>query len=315
MISGARILIAGGTGMIGSALIAELSAGGAIVDVLTRGDTFAPRNSGIRAMVHWEPGVVLEIDPNVQYDIIINLAGYSLSHLPWTSKRRSLILHSRLDATSALIEWMRSSTHPPHTFINASAVGFYGDRGDEVLTEASGHGTGFLADVVAAWEEEASDALTISHAKRPIRVAWLRTGLVLGPSGALSPVRLLTSLGVGGRLGTGNQWWPWVSLRDEVRAIVHVIERGLSGPINLVGPTPATQEEIGRTLAQLMGKPFWLPAPRFAISLLLGVGGRELLLTSQRVSPVVLAASGFRFEHTNAREALNWVLDELATER
>jgi uncharacterized protein (TIGR01777 family) len=209
--------------------------------------------------------------------------------MPWTAQRRADILDSRIAATTTLVEAMARATQRPKTFVSGSAVGFYGSRGDEILTEQSTHGDGFLADVCRAWEDAAFAA------PKGVRVAVIRTGLVVARSGALTPLRLLTRLFVAGPLAGGRAWWPWVSLQDEVRAIVHILNSRLSGPVNVVGPTQATSRTVMRTLASAMKRPFWLPAPGWAIRLLLGRAGNELLLASQRVRPAVLEADGFVF--------------------
>jgi hypothetical protein len=180
-------------------------------------------------------------------------------------------------------------------------VGIYGDRHDETVDEKSARGSGFLADVVDAWEGHASGARC--------RTVFLRTGLVLGDGGALAPLRLATSLFAGARVGTGRQWWPWISLRDEVRAIVHLIDSKLTGPVNLVGPTPARSDDITRELARLLWRPQLFVIPAFAIGLL-GAAGRELLLWSQKVSPTALENDGFRFEHRKVSAALRWAIWE-----
>jgi len=298
-----RYLIAGGTGLIGAALAKRLRERGAFVDVLTRGDTNVVLGDRPEISIHWEPGVILELSVDDYYDAVINLAGESISRIPWTRKRKERILYSRLDATKTLVAWIKQSRTPPTAFINASAVGFYGARGDEDLTEESQPGTGFLAEVVRVWEATATEL------PEETRVAYLRTGVVLSQhGGALAPLRALTKAFLGGPIGSGRQWWPWISLEDEVRAIIHVIDNDISGPVNLVGPTPATSGDAGRALAQKLKRPFWLAAPGFAIRALLGSAGRELLLSSQKISPTVLVNSGFEFTHTTVDEALDAAL-------
>lgn len=288
MASSLSVLIAGGSGLIGRELTAELAEAGHIVHTLTRSAELAATES--RTYV-WNPGVEsLDLDSLGSFDAIINLAGSSISQMPWTTKRRAGIMHSRLASTNTITEAIRASSRPPQVLVNGSAVGFYGDRGDETLTEVSPRGTGFLADVVVAWEAAAKAA------PAGVRVVLLRTGLVLSPTGgALAPLRLLTKLGVSGPLAGGNDWWPWVSLRDEVRAIMHVLSSEIWGPVNIVGPQPEKSATVMRRLAERLNRPFWLPVPGFAISALLGQGGRELLLSSQRIQPTALLADGFTF--------------------
>ena len=288
MAASLSVLIAGGTGLIGRELTAELEAAGHTVHTLTRSAELAATES--RTYV-WNPGVTsLNLDALGTFDAIINLAGSSISQMPWTAKRRAAILHSRLAATNAVTEAIATSTRPPAILLNGSAVGFYGDRGGETLTEVSPRGAGFLPDVVVAWEAAAKAA------PAGVRVVLLRTGLVLSTTGgALGPLRLLTKIGVAGPLAGGNAWWPWISLRDEVRAVIHLLTSDVWGPVNLVGPQPETSGTVMHVLAQRLKRPFWLPAPGFAITALLGQAGRELLLSSQRLQPTVLLADGFTF--------------------
>jgi uncharacterized protein (TIGR01777 family) len=225
-----------------------------------------------------------------------------LSFYLLTARRRADILDSRIAATTTLVEAMTRATKRPTTFVSGSAVGFYGSRGDEILTEQSAHGSGFLADVCLAWEDAAFAA------PKGVRVVVIRTGLVLAGQGALAPLRLLTRLCVAGPLAGGRAWWPWVSLNDEVRAIVHLLTSRLSGPINVVGPAEATSRTVMATLASAMRRPFWLPAPGWAIRLLLGRAGNELLLASQRVHPIALEADGFVFTAPTVAQGIDQAL-------
>lgn len=297
MASSLSVLIAGGSGVIGRELTAELENAGHVVHTLTRSAELAATES--RTYV-WNPGTSpLDLDALGTFDAIINLAGSSISQMPWTAKRRASILHSRLAATNTITEAIATSTRPPQILLNGSAVGFYGNRGTETLTEVSPRGTGFLADVVVAWEAAAKAA------PEGVRVVLLRTGLVLSPTGgALGPLRLLTKLGVAGPLAGGRAWWPWVSLRDEVRAILHVLTSEIWGPVNIVGPQPETSSAVMKTLAERLHRPFWLPAPGFAIIALLGQAGKELLLSSQKIQPNALLADGFTFLDATVASAI-----------
>ena len=305
MASSLSVLIAGGTGLIGRELTAELEAAGHVVHTLTRSHEVAATES--RTYV-WNPEVTaLNLDALGTFDAIINLAGSSISHMPWTAKRRAGILHSRLAATNTITEALATSAHPPKILLNGSAVGFYGDRGTETLTEVSQRGAGFLPDVVVAWEAAAKAA------PEGVRVVLLRTGLVLSPTGgALGPLRLLTQLGVAGPLAGGKAWWPWVSLRDEVRAIIHLLKSEVWGPVNIVGPQPETSGTVMHVLAGRLKRPFWLPAPGFAITALLGQAGRELLLSSQRIQPTTLLADGFTFLDSTVGSAIDSTLPTTA---
>ncbi|MEX2441037.1 MAG: TIGR01777 family oxidoreductase, partial [Pontimonas sp.] len=199
-----------------------------------------------------------------------------------------------------IVRAIKDSPTPPQSLIQASAVGFYGDRGEEELTEDAVAGSGFLAEVTQAWED-ATAALEGSST----RVALARTGLVIAQGGAMAPLRLQTMLGVGGAIGSGRQWWPWISLRDEVGALVFLLEHAeLSGPFNLAGPSPVISREVTQTLAQMMKRPHWLGLPEFAVKLLLGEAGRELLLPSQKVIPHNLTAAGFEFDDQTIEQAL-----------
>lgn len=301
------VVIAGGTGMIGSALTDELIAAGHNVHTLTRS---AEAADVYPTMHYWNPGQepldldALAVTIDSPIDAIVNLAGYSISKMPWTATRKALIMNSRLAATKTVTDALAVAKHTPSILINGSAVGFYGSRGDEELTEESAAGTGFLSDVVHAWEQAAQAA------PKGVRVVLARTGLVIGNGGALAPLRLLTTLCAAGPLAGGRAWWPWISLRDEARAIVHLLTHDVSGPVNLVAPSPATSGTVMNSLATLMKRPYWMPAPGFAISLVLGQAGTELLLSSQKVIPTKLEDSGFVFSDPTIGQALAEALTE-----
>lgn len=289
-------VIAGASGFIGRALVAELVQSGWTVTRLVRGAA-----SGADE-VSWDPrSGTLDTSVVSGAAAVINLSGASISRMPWTRSVRESIVSSRREATTTLVTAINAAKATPDVFLSGSAVGIYGDRGDEAVDEKSPRGTGFLADVVEGWERDASGARC--------RTVFLRTGLVLGDGGALAPLRLATSLFAGARVGSGQQWWPWISLRDEVRAIVHLIDSKLAGPVNLVGPTPARSEDVTRELARLLWRPHLFVIPAFAIGLL-GAAGRELLLWSQNVSPTALEKDGFRFEHRKMSAGLRWAIWE-----
>jgi uncharacterized protein len=292
--SSRRAVIAGASGFIGRALVAELYERGWQVTLLVRHGSREPRE------VEWNP-VTGELSPWIisGADAVINLSGASISQIPWTRTVRESIVASRREATTTLVNAINAAKVTPKVFLSGSAVGIYGDRGDAELTETSARGTGFLADVVDAWEATAS--------KARCRTVYLRTGLVLGNGGALAPLRLATSFFAGARVGSGQQWWPWISHRDEVRAIVHLIDSKLAGAVNLVGPTPARSVEVTRELARIMKRPHLFVIPAFAIGLL-GDAGRELLLASQKIRATALEKDGFVFEHRTVAEALRWVI-------
>jgi uncharacterized protein (TIGR01777 family) len=300
------VLIAGGTGMIGRAVSEELALQGHEAHTLTRSAEVAEAYPTAHL---WDPGSdsldldSIATDAGGPIDVIINLAGSSISKMPWTTARKSDILQSRLESTGELTGAMQRAKKKPPLFLSGSAVGIYGSRSDETLTEKSNRGAGFLADVVDAWEAAAQAA------PRGVKVVTLRTGIVLGPDGgALGPIKLLTKFFVSGPLAGGKQWWPWISLRDEARAIVHLMTAGVTGPVNLVGPNPATANTLMRTLAIQMRRPFLVPAPGFAIRAALGEAGDEILLSSQKVIPATLEDSGFVFDDVTVGQALTSAL-------
>jgi uncharacterized protein (TIGR01777 family) len=292
-----RVLIAGGSGFIGSELVRQLREDKHDVTVLVRRK---PANDN---EVNWAPDAGI-IDSGImeKTDAVINLSGASLGRLPWTAGYRRTILRSRLGATRTLADAMARSTKKPTTFLSGSAVGLYGDRPGERLTEDAPRGPGFLGDVVEQWEKAAQ------LAPLGVRVVTLRTGLVIGAGGSLTPLRALTTIGLGSRLATGGDIWPWISLYDEAAAIRHLLVSKLSGPVNLAGPTQATSDRITRYLAARMHRPYLLTVPQFAITALLQSAGPELLLSSQHVLPDRLLADGFRFRDTTVEQAIDAVV-------
>lgn len=289
-----RILVAGASGFIGSALVERLRGAGHDVVRLVRRRSEAPDE------VSWSPAEgTLDVAEVERADAVIGLSGASLAHLPWTKRYREEILTSRIDATRTLTDAMRAARRPPAVFLSASAVGVYGDRPAELLTEHSAVGTGFLAEVVERWEGQAQ------LAPDETRTVLLRSGIVVGDGGgALQRVAALTKVGLAGRLGTGGQFWPWIALEDEVRAIEYLLDSRLSGPVNLAGPTPATATEITTELAAQLHRPHALVVPERALELALGVAADELLLASQKVRPQRLIDAGFRFAHPTAASAI-----------
>ena len=288
-----RILVAGASGLIGSALVPHLTAGGHTVERLVRR---RPRSADEH---NWAPSAhILDAALLEGVDAVIDLAGASLARLPWTTRYRAELVRSRIDATRTLTEAMSMAAKPPAVLLNASAVGYYGDRPGVRLTEEASRGDGFLADLVDQWERAAS------LAPERTRTVTLRTGLVIARRGAMRPLALLARAGLGGPIGAGGQHWPWISLADEVAAISHLLESDLAGPVNLAGPVPCTSAGVLRMLARELRRPFALPLGERLVLAGLGEAGRELLLSSQKVVPERLLADGFSFRHERAAEAI-----------
>lgn len=285
VMSPTRVVVAGSSGLIGSALVDSLRADGIDVVRLVRR---APQADG---EVEWRPERD-PLDPAVLVDAqaVVNLGGASIGRLPWTKRYREVLLESRIQPTRTLAAALAALGDDAPHFVSASAVGYYGDRPGERLTEQSSVGSTFLAGLCAQWE---AAALAAGPAAR---VALLRTAPVLHPEGVLKPLMLLTKLGVSGPLGRGDQIWPWISLQDEVGAIRHIVAEGIVGPVNLTGPIAASATEIGRELARQLRRPFLVPAPRWALRLGVGRDAADaLLLADADVRPEALTGSGFVF--------------------
>jgi uncharacterized protein (TIGR01777 family) len=293
-----RILVSGASGPIGAALLRALKDQGASVPRLVRNS--ATGND----QIVWDPSRPLSPDSVSGFDAVIHLAGESIVGR-WTDAKKRRILDSRSQGTGHLAEALAKASQPPRVFISASAVGFYGNRGDEILSEDSPSGEGFAAEICRQWE-----AATQPAAKAGIRTAQMRIGVVMSADGGALPEMLTPfRLGLGGRLGNGRQWWTWVSVRDVVGAIQHVQHHeSLSGPVNAVAPNPVTNAEFTRILASVLNRPAVFPMPAFAVRLIFGEMGEELFLGSQRVEPTKLAASGYRFQHPDLKHALKEIL-------
>lgn len=299
-----RIILAGASGLIGRALMASLAADGIETVQLVRRETRGPHER------EWHPETG-ELDAEVLRGAraVVNLSGASIGKLPWTKNYRVEMWASRTQATSTLARAVASLGEGAPAFVSASAVGFYGDRPGETLTEHSGPGDTFLSALCVDWENAATPAI------RHSRVSYLRTAPVLHPEGVLKPLMLLTTLGVSGPLGRGKQAWPWMSLDDEVRAIRHIIDNELEGAFNLTGPTIASANDIGRALARALKRPFLVPAPAWALRLGLGSEAAEgLLLSDARVLPKRLLESGFEFTHITPESAIAAALEKNPSE-
>ena len=282
-----RILVTGATGLIGSALVAALRGAGEQVLRAIRGE---PRDAGD---LRWDAGRGFAAGPPEGLGAVVHLAGEPLAEGWWTPARKAALQGSRVEGTRRLAAALASLTPRPRVMVSGSAIGYYGDRGDETLTEASGPGTGFLAGLAREWEEASRPA-----ADSGIRVVTLRTGLVLSPrGGALARLIPPFRLGLGGPFGHGRMWMSWIGLGDLIGVIRHALARGdLSGPVNAVAPEPVRNAEFARALGRALGRPARLPLPPFALRLMLGAErADQMLLASARAVPERLLASGFRF--------------------
>lgn len=290
-----RVVVSGASGLIGTALVSSLRSDGVEVTTLVR------RPARTRDEVQWTPGEhALDPDVLAGADAVVALGGASVGRLPWTRRYRSQLIASRLTTTRTIATAVSALREDAPAFVSASAVGYYGSAPGQVLTERSPAGQTFLAQLCVRWEREAQQAGP--HAK----VALLRTAPIIHRQGVLKPLIQLTRFGVAGPIGPGTQLWPWISLEDEVRGIRHVLDRGLEGPVNLTGPTRASADEIGRALAARMRRPFWLPAPTWALRLALSAPATDSLLVADAdVRPTALEESGFVFTHQTAREAVD----------
>jgi uncharacterized protein (TIGR01777 family) len=297
-----RIAVTGSSGLIGSRLVPALRADGHEVLRLVRR---TPRAADEH---RWAPQHH-RIDPALLADVdaVVNLAGVGVADRRWSARHKANVLASRLEATTtmsrALAGAVAADPDRERVLLSASAVGFYGDTGDRVVDETAPAGDDFLARVCVQWE-----AATQAAVQAGVRVATLRTGLVLGPGGLLGRMAPLFRLGLGGRLGSGRQYWPWIALDDEVAAIRFLLTAPVSGPVNLTAPTPATNAEFTEALAAVLGRPARLPVPGPALSVALGEFGRVGVLAGQRAVPAKLTAAGFSFSHPDLEDALRAAL-------
>lgn len=290
-----KVLVTGSSGMIGSTLAPFLTTGGHTVIGLRR-------RGSAESGTAWDPSTgVIDAEAIAGADAIVHLAGENIGAGRWTAERKRRIRASRVGPTRALCEQLAKMPNPPRTLVVASAIGLYGDRGEEWLTESSAPGDGFLADVVGEWE-----AATAPATAKGIRVINLRFGIILTPrGGALQRMLLPFKLGLGGVVGSGRQYWSWVDIDDVIGAIHHALmNQSLSGPVNVVSPIPVTNREFTRTLARALSRPAIFPLPAPVARLALGEMADELLLYSARVRPEKLQASSYHFRHPDLEEAL-----------
>ena len=296
-----KIVISGASGLIGTQLVAKLSSSGHEVVRLVRR---SPKSGEIQ----WNPkSGTLDAAALEGTDAVIHLSGAGIGDKRWTSGYRKEILDSRTATTALLATTMASLSRKPSVFLSGSAIGIYGARNDEQLTEVSTHGTGFLAEVCEQWEAAAKPAVDAG-----IRTVYLRTGIVLSPKGgALKKLLPLFKLGVGGKFGNGKQWQSWISIDDEIGAIEHLLTANVSGAVNLTAPNPVTNAEFTKVLASVLKRPAIVPVPTFAPKILLGGELADaLLFTGQRIIPAALNASGYMFKHTTLESAFRSLLSK-----
>jgi uncharacterized protein len=294
-----KVLISGATGLIGSSLAQELRSGGHHVTSLTR-SPIGENN------ISWDPDAGT-VDGSLEgTDAVVHLAGESIAEGRWTVSKKRRIMDSRKKGTRLLAGTIAGLTTPPRVMVSASAVGYYGDRGDEVLREDSRPGSDFLAEVCKAWEAAAEPAREAG-----IRVVHTRFGIVLSlEGGALGTMLPIFKLGGGGRIGRGRQWWSWVAIDDVVGTIHHALENdSAEGPVNVGSPNPMTNAEYTRVLGKVLNRPTVLPVPAPAIRLALGGIADALLLASQRMEPAKLKVTGYRFRHPELEGALRHLLE------
>ncbi len=296
-----NVLISGASGLVGSELVTFLTQKGHYIRKLVRNEAKPDANE-----IKWDPASS-EIEQTALegLDAVVHLAGENIAGGRWTSERKALIRDSRVQGTRLLSETLAKLKAPPKVLVSASAIGFYGDRGDDVLDEESESGSGFLAEVCQEWEEACTAAGNAS-----IRIVNLRTGVVLSAAGgALAKMLLPFKMGVGGVVGSGSQYMSWIAIDDLVGAIHHtLVTESLNGPVNVVAPNPATNREFTKTLGRVLRRPTLFPMPVFAARLAFGEMADELLLASTRVEPAKLKSSRFQFQFPELEDGLRHAL-------
>ncbi|MBI2195230.1 MAG: TIGR01777 family protein [Planctomycetes bacterium] len=298
-----KVLVSGSTGLVGAEVVSGLARNGHPIIRLVRA-----RSSAEDSSVFWDPaGGMLDAASLEGLDGVVHLAGENVSTGRWTQEKKARIRDSRVKGTRLLCEALARLARPPKVAVCASAIGFYGSRGDEVVQEASTSGSGFLAEVCKDWE-----AATQPAVERGIRVVNLRIGVVLSPlGGALSKMLFPFRMGMGGVIGNGRQWLSWIDLEDLAEAVRHVLTaEAVWGPVNAVSPNPATNREFTKTLGRVLSRPTVFPMPSFAARLAFGEMADELLLSSTRVEPRRLIESGFEFRHPTLEGSLRHQLDK-----
>lgn len=291
-----RILLAGASGTIGTALTRQLENQHEVRRLVRR----SPKGA---SEIRWNPSTGdLDAAAMEWADGVINLSGAGIAGHPWTRSYKETLYSSRILPTRTLVAAIARARNRPKVFISQSASGYYGDRADEVLTETSSSGQTLLADICRRWEEEALAA------PDDVRVVLARTGIVMAKEGGalpnlLNPIRLFA----GTSLGSGRQWWPWISLNDEVRALEFLLTAEVHGAVNLSAPSPAPLDRIALELGKAFKRPVWFRVPGFILKAVLGQLGYELLLVSQRMEPRVLSAAGFSFDEPTPDALARWV--------
>jgi uncharacterized protein (TIGR01777 family) len=293
-----KVLVSGSSGLVGSALVPALVASGYDVKRLVRGKVTAPDQ------ISWNPAQPLPPQSVSGFDAVVHLAGESIVGR-WTEAKKLRIMDSRIPATRHMAAALSKAPQPPQVFVCASAIGYYGDRGDEVLREDSPSGEGFTAELCRQWEAAAQ-----SVAGAGIRAVQIRFGIVLSAAGgALRKMLPPFRIGVGGNVGNGRQWMSWIDRADIVGAVQHLLTTdSLNGPVNMVSPNPVRNTEFTKTLASALHRPAIFPMPAFAARLAFGEMADELLLASQRVEPSKLVSSGYKFQRPDLRSALQGIL-------
>lgn len=294
------VVVTGSSGLIGSALVPALREAGHRVRRLVRRAPSAPDE------VRWDPaGGTIDAAGLAGIEAAVHLAGEGIADKRWTPEQKRRLVESRTSGTRLLAETLSRLDPKPAVLLSGSGIHFYGDRGEETLTEDSPKGTGFLPDLVAAWEAAAAPAVEAG-----IRTVFLRTGVVLSPDGgAMGKTLPLFKLGLGGPVGAGKPWWSWISIDDEVGAIIHLLESDVSGPVNLTAPNPVRHRDYAKAQGRALHRPAVLPVPRFAPKLLLGAELADSLLgDSMRILPRRLEASGYEFRHPTIDAAMEAVL-------
>ncbi len=298
-----KIAITGSSGLIGSALTPALRADGHTVLRLVR------RRPAGADEIRWDPAR-RELDPALLADVdaVINLAGAGIGDKRWTAERKKTLMDSRVDATETVAAALAAAGPRDRALLSASATGWYGDTGDTPVEESAPAAGDFLAEITRRWE-----AATETAAEAGVRVAHLRTGLVLGRGGLLGKLVPLVRLGLGGPLGSGRQYWSWISLADEIGAIRHVLTHDIAGPVNLTGPEPLTNRDFTKVLGRVLHRPVLAPpVPRAVLRIALGEFADVGIVVGQRVLPRVLEKTGYPFQHDTAEKALRWATGKAA---